>query len=105
VRTIAATYLWAGLFAAVPGIMLAARYNAGNMEYGLEYDYDSIAAVLVGGNAISGGRGSVIRTFAGIVLIGVVQNLLLLNGFRQEWQIFIIGAVVLLVIMLQTLDR
>ena len=98
-------YLWAGLFAAIPGILLTARYNSGSMEYALEYDYDAIAAVLVGGNSIIGGRGSLIRTLVGVLLIGAVQNLLLLHGFRQEWQLFIIGVVVLAVIMLQKAEH
>lgn len=101
-RTVAATYLWAGLFCAVPGIMLAARYNSANMEYGLGYDYDAIAAVLVGGTPIHGGEGSVLRTLAGVAIIATVQVLVLLHGIRQEWQYLITGLIVLFVIMLHT---
>lgn len=104
-RTVTAAYCWAGLFVAVPGIMLATRYNAANMEYGIGYDYDAIAAVLVGGTAIHGGEGSVLRTFAGIVVIAVVQVVLILHGFRQEWQYLITGLIVLLVIMLHTVGN
>lgn len=101
-RSITGAYFWAGLFTAVAGIMLAARYNSANMEYGLGYDYDAIAAVLVGGTAIEGGRGSVVRTLAGIIVIAVVQVILLLHGFRQEWQYLVSGIIVLFVIMLHT---
>jgi ribose/xylose/arabinose/galactoside ABC-type transport system permease subunit len=104
-RTITGAYFWAGLFTAVSGILLAARYNAANMEYAVGYDYDAIAAVLVGGTAIAGGQGSVVRTLAGVLVIGVVQMVLLLRGFRQEWQITIVGLVVLAMIMLQTAER
>lgn len=103
-RTVTATYAWAGLFVAVPGIMLAARYNTANMLYGIGYDYDAIAAVLVGGTAIHGGEGSVARSFAGIVVIAVVQVLLILHGFREEWRYLITGLIVLFVIMLQTVE-
>jgi len=72
------------------------------MEYGLNYDYDAIAAVLVGGTAIQGGQGSVLRTLVGVLVIGVVQIVLLLYGLRQEWQILITGLIVLGVIMLHT---
>ena len=101
-RTVTGAYLWAGLFTAVSGIMLAVRYNLANMEYGLNYDYDAIAAVLVGGSAIQGGEGSVLRTLVGVLIIGVVQIVLLLYGLRQEWQILFTGLIVLGVIMLHT---
>ena len=57
-RTITGAYLWAGFFTSLAGIMLAIRYDAANMDYGVAYDYDAIAAVLVGGTAIGGGHGS-----------------------------------------------
>lgn len=101
-RTVAGAYVWAGVFTATAGILLGARYNQANMEYGIGYDYDAIAAVLVGGTAIQGGQGSAVQTLAGVVLISVVQVLLLLHGFRQEWQYLIAGLIVLLVVMLQT---
>jgi ribose/xylose/arabinose/galactoside ABC-type transport system permease subunit len=104
-RTVAGAYVWAGLFAAVPGIMLAIRYGSANMEYGIGYDYDAIAAVLVGGTAIQGGQGSALRTFIGALVIAVVQVLLLLHGFRQEWQYLIAGVIVLAVIVLQGIGR
>jgi ribose/xylose/arabinose/galactoside ABC-type transport system permease subunit len=100
-RTVTGAYLCAGLFSAVSGILLAMRYSAASMEYGMNYDYDAIAAVLVGGTAIGGGQGSVLRTLAGVLVIGVVQMLLLLNGLRQEWQLLITGAIVLAMILLQ----
>jgi ribose/xylose/arabinose/galactoside ABC-type transport system permease subunit len=100
-RTLTGVYLWASLFSAVSGIMLATRYNSASMEYGINYDYDAIAAVLVGGTAMSGGRGSAWRTLAGVMVIGLVQMLLLLHGLRQEWQLLITGLIVLAMIMLQ----
>lgn len=101
-RSITGAYVVAGIFAAVPGIMLGSRYGLANMEYGIGYDYDAIAAVLVGGTAIHGGEGNVLRTFLGIVVIAVVQVIVLLYGFRQEWQYLITGLIVLGVIMLHT---
>jgi ribose/xylose/arabinose/galactoside ABC-type transport system permease subunit len=101
-RTVAGTYLWAGMFVAVPGIMLAARYNSASMDYGAGYDYDAIAAVLVGGTPIHGGEGSVVRTIIGVVVIAVVQVIVLLHGIRQEWQYLITGLIVLFVVMLHT---
>ena len=101
-RTVTGAYVWAGVFTATAGILLGSRYSQANMEYGIGYDYDAIAAVLVGGTAIQGGQGSIIQTMAGALLISVVQVLLLLHGFRLEWQHLITGLIVLTVVMLQT---
>jgi ribose/xylose/arabinose/galactoside ABC-type transport system permease subunit len=98
--TIIGAYSCAGLFSAIAGVMLALRYGRASMEFGLGYDYSAIAAVLVGGTAISGGQGSAIRTFAGMMIIGIVQVVLLLHGFRQEWQYLITGVIVLGIVML-----
>ena len=100
-RTITGAYLWAGFFTSLAAIMLAIRYDAANMDYGVAYDYDAIAAVLVGGTAIGGGHGSALRTFAGAMVIAAVQVMLLLKGLRQEWQYLAAGLIVLAVIVLQ----
>ena len=100
-RTVTGAYLWAGLFTSLAGIMLAIRYDSANMDYGVAYDYDAIAAVLVGGTAIGGGHGSALRTFAGAMVIAAVQVMLLLKGLRQEWQYLAAGLIVLAVIVLQ----
>ena len=100
-RTITGAYLWAGVFTSLAGIMLAIRYDSANMDYGVAYDYDAIAAVLVGGTAIGGGSGSALRTFAGAMVIAAVQVMLLLKGLRQEWQYLAAGLIVLAVIVLQ----
>jgi ribose/xylose/arabinose/galactoside ABC-type transport system permease subunit len=101
-RTVTGAYVWAGGFTALAGIMLAIRYDSANMDYGVAYDYDAIAAVLVGGTAIGGGEGSALRTFAGAMVIAAVQVMLLLNGLRQEWQYLAAGLIVLAVVILQT---
>jgi ribose/xylose/arabinose/galactoside ABC-type transport system permease subunit len=100
-RTVTGAYLWAGLFTSLAGIMLAIRYDAANMDYGVGYDYDAIAAVLVGGTAIGGGQGSALRTLVGAIVIAAVQVMLLLHGLRQEWQYLAAGLIVLGVIVLQ----
>ncbi|MPZ59568.1 MAG: hypothetical protein GEU91_24455 [Rhizobiales bacterium] len=100
-RTVTGAYLWAGFFTSLAGIMLAIRYDSANMDYGVAYDYDAIAAVLVGGTAIGGGQGSALRTLAGAMVIASVQVMLLLQGLRQEWQYLAAGLIVLAVIILQ----
>jgi ribose/xylose/arabinose/galactoside ABC-type transport system permease subunit len=101
-KTISAAYLWSGMFTALAGILLAIRYGSATMSYGIGYEYDAISAVLVGGISIHGGTGSMWRTLAGIFVIALIQAVLLLRGFRQEWQFFFLGVIVLGVIALQT---
>jgi ribose/xylose/arabinose/galactoside ABC-type transport system permease subunit len=83
-------------------VLLTSRYNYGSIEYAAGYDYDAIAAVLVGGTVIKGGEGSVLRTLVGAIVIGVIQVVLVLQGLRTEWQYLIAGLIVLGVIALQT---
>jgi ribose/xylose/arabinose/galactoside ABC-type transport system permease subunit len=99
-RTISLAYVWAGLFTAVSGILLAARYNQGNMSLAMQYDYDAITAVLVGGTAIQGGDGSMIRTLLGVAVISIIQVVLLLHGFDAAWRHLVAGLVVLVVVVL-----
>jgi ribose/xylose/arabinose/galactoside ABC-type transport system permease subunit len=102
---ITVAYIIAGACSAVSGVLLAARYGSGDMELGTGYDYTAIAAVLVGGTAIGGGSGSVVRTLIGVTVIAVIATVLLLRGFSQQWQYLITGLIVLAVIMLHTIGE
>jgi ribose/xylose/arabinose/galactoside ABC-type transport system permease subunit len=104
-RAVTAAYVLAGACSAVSGVLLAARYGSGDMELGTGYDYTAIAAVLVGGTAIGGGSGSVVRTLVGVTVIAVIATVLLLRGFSQQWQYLITGLIVLAVIMLHTIGE
>lgn len=104
-RTVTGCYLIAGLFTGLSGVLVAARFGSGSMEFGVGYDYNAISAVLVGGTAIGGGSGSVLRTMIGVVVIAVLQSLLLLRGFDSQFQYLLIGLIVLAAIMLQAKRR
>ncbi len=104
-KAITVAYVLAGACSAVSGVLLAARYGSGDMELGMGYDYTAIAAVLVGGTAIGGGSGSVVRTLIGVTVIAIIATVLLLRGFSQQWQYLITGLIVLAVIMLHTIGE
>jgi len=101
-RTNTGAFAWAGFFASVAGIMLAARFAQGDITFAQGFDYSAVAAVLVGGTSMTGGRGSVMRTLVGILFITVVQVVLVLDGLDLQWQYFNLGAIVLAVIMIPT---
>lgn len=90
-----ATYLANGLLVGLAGVMLAARLGAGVPNAGVGYELDVIAAVVVGGTALIGGRGSVIGTLIGAVFIGVLNNALNLANVDPYLQRIVVGVVIL----------
>jgi ribose/xylose/arabinose/galactoside ABC-type transport system permease subunit len=82
-------------------VLIAARYSSGDKQHGIGYDYHAISAVLLGGTAIQGGRGSVVHTLIGAFLLATMQGLLLLHGFSTQMQYLLTGVLVLGAIMLQ----
>jgi ribose/xylose/arabinose/galactoside ABC-type transport system permease subunit len=98
-------YVFAGVFATISGVLLAARYGSADMDLGGGYDYGAISAVLVGGTSIHGGSGSILQTGLGCVVIALVQSTLLLRGYSQEMQYLITGLIVLGVILLQSAGK
>ncbi|GAB2959213.1 ABC transporter permease [Amycolatopsis acidiphila] len=92
-----------GLLAALAGIVHAGQLNFGGPNDGAMYELDAIAAVVIGGTSLSGGRGSVVGTVAGALLVGVLRNILALNNVDSNVQLLIIGLVIVLAAGLQRL--
>ncbi len=85
-----------GLLAALAGIVHAGQLNFGGPNDGAMYELDAIAAVVIGGTSLMGGRGSVVGTVAGALLVGVLRNILALNNIDSNIQLLIIGLVIVL---------
>ena len=100
-RTISLAYCMAGFYSGLAGIMAAARYQTADLELGAGYDYEAIAAVLIGGVAIQGGMGSAWRVFAGAVVFAAAGTLLVLRGYSTEVQRLLTGVLIFCVICLQ----
>ena len=98
---ITAAYALAGFFAALGGFLLAVRLDSGDMQMGVGLEYQAIAAVLVGGVAVEGGRGSVWGTLGGVIAIAAMNAIALLWGFGIETQRLIVGGAVLAVVVSQ----
>lgn len=86
--------------AALAGILVGAFNQHASLLIGETFSLDAIAAVLVGGTAVTGGRGSVTRTVIGALLIGTVSDLLLLRGYNSAVQILVKGMIVLLAMII-----
>lgn len=95
-----AAYLIAGALAAVGGIMVTSRLDSAQPNAGVSYELDSIAAVVIGGASLSGGRGSVLGTVQGAMIIGVLNNGLVLLNVSPFWQQVVKGAVILLAVII-----
>ncbi|MCB8883575.1 ABC transporter permease [Acidisoma cellulosilytica] len=97
-RLIAATmfcYGFAGAAAALAGSLIASSSAQGNLTYGIDLDFNAIAAVLVGGVSIRGGRGRVGDAVVGAMFLSIIGNVLLVSGVSYEYQLVVKGAVVL----------
>ncbi|MBV9846514.1 MAG: ABC transporter permease [Kutzneria sp.] len=92
-----------GLLAALAGIIHAGQLNQGSPNDGAGYELDAIAAVVIGGTSLSGGRGSVIGTVTGALLLGVLNNILALNDIDSNIQLLIKGLVIIFAAGLQRL--
>ena len=88
-------YTLGGLLAGAAGLIVTARLDSAQPNAGLGYELDSIAAVVIGGTSLSGGRGSVFGTVSGCLIIGVLNNGLFLLDVSPFWQQVVKGFVIL----------
>ena len=88
-------YTLGGGLAAVAGLLVTARLDSATPNAGLGYELDSIAAVVIGGTSLSGGRGSILGTVLGCLIIGVLNNGLFLLNVSPFWQQVVKGVVIL----------
>lgn len=93
-------YTLAGALAAIGGIMVTSRLDSAQPNAGMSYELDAIAAVVIGGTSLSGGRGTIIGTVLGAIIIGVLNNGLVLLDVSPFWQQVVKGMVILLAVMI-----
>lgn len=91
-------YVISGFCAGVSAFLLTSRLNTAEQVAGQSYELRAIAAVVIGGTSLFGGEGSVIGTFIGATLIGVLENGMVLLGVSPNWQPIIIGAITVLAV-------
>ncbi len=98
-------YVLSGVSAAISGIILASRLGSGQPNAGVMFELDAIAAVVVGGTSLMGGKGTIVGTFIGALIIGELNNGLNLVGVEPYLQKVILGLVILLAVLLDQLKK
>ncbi len=98
-------FTMSGAFAAFAGIMYAARMQAGRYSYGDGDEMSVIAAVVLGGTAMSGGTGSVIGALFGSVLMGMMNNAVILANLSSAQQTMIKGGIIILAVAISNLSQ
>ncbi len=98
-------YVISGALAGLASLLLAARLSSGIPQSGQGYELQSIAAVVVGGTSLMGGRGSIGGTFVGALLIGVLYNVMNLLNVQSYAQEVVLGAVILVAVLLDELRK
>ncbi|WP_439943086.1 ABC transporter permease/substrate-binding protein [Streptomyces sp. BBFR115] len=100
-----AIYALSGLFAAAAGIVLAARLSSAQPQAANGYELDAIAAVVIGGASLAGGTGKASGTLIGALILAVLRNGLNLLSVSAFWQQVVIGVVIALAVLLDTVRR
>lgn len=99
-RVVFSTYLISGVLAGLAGLILTARTTAALPQAGIAYELDAIAAVVIGGTSLSGGRGTLTGTIFGALIIGTINNGLDLLGVSSYYQQVVKGAIIVGAVLL-----
>ncbi len=97
-RVQATTFVIAGFMTAVGAVLMSARLNSGSPNYGQTLELQAIAAAVVGGASLAGGRGNILATLMGAMTIVIVQNGLNLNAVSSSVQNIVLGLIILLAV-------
>jgi inositol transport system permease protein len=104
-RQIRMTYLLGGVLVGIAGVMLNARMMAGHPNVGPGYEFDAITATVVGGTSFSGGFGSMYCVVLGGVIIGIINNLMILMGVDTSWQMVVKGILIAMAVALDIMTK
>jgi ribose transport system permease protein len=88
-------YALAGAVTGVAGVLIAARLNSAQPALGQGYELEAIAAVVIGGTSLAGGRGTILGTLIGALIMSVMTNGLRILSVAPEWQIVATGAIII----------
>ncbi len=95
------TYIFCGALTALAGIIHSAQLLQGNPNDGVGFELDAIAAVVIGGTSLMGGKGNIIGTFCGVLMIGLLSNILGLHGIQKDFQLMLKGLIIVAAVLFQ----
>ncbi|WP_253905760.1 ABC transporter permease [Arthrobacter sp. H5] len=94
-------YILAGVAAGIAGVMMLGRTTAGTSTHGLLYELDAIAAVVVGGTLLIGGRGTIMGTVLGVLIFSTLTNVFIQNNLDTSVQALAKGLIIVVAVLLQ----
>lgn len=98
------TYIFSGLMSSIAALVMISRMMAVDPTYGKDAEMDAIAAVVIGGTSMMGGKGSLWGTIIGVLLVGFLRNALNLAGINPFWQGSAVGAVIIIAVLTEKLS-
>ncbi len=104
-RVLLGVYVLAGVFYGIASLLSVARIGAGDPNAGQTENLDAITAVVLGGTSLFGGRGIILGTLVGALIVGVFRNGLTLMGVSSVYQILVTGVLVILAVMTDQMSR
>jgi ribose transport system permease protein len=100
-RTQTFAFVCCGTLAALAGFIHTGQLYQGNPNDGIGYELDAIAAAVIGGTSLSGGKGTVTGTLAGVLIIGLLNNIFGLHGMQKDFQFILKGVIIIIAVLLQ----
>jgi simple sugar transport system permease protein len=94
-------YLLSGLLAGIAGVLFVAQYRQGKPDAGAGLELDAIAAVVIGGTSLMGGRGSLSGTFVGVLIFGLLSDILQLQNIDSNVQLVMKGLIIVCTVLVQ----
>lgn len=95
------TYSIAGALSALAGVLYVAQFRQGKPDAGIGLELDAIAAVVIGGTSLMGGRGAIMGTLVGVLIFGFLSNILQLNNIDSNTQLILKGIIIVAAVLLQ----
>ncbi|MFS0853825.1 ABC transporter permease [Microbacterium sp. 179-I 3D4 NHS] len=96
-------YMFAGAFTGIAGVIIASRLDSAQPQIGTGYELQAIAAVIIGGTSLLGGRGSILGTVIGALIMSLLVNGLRIMSIQSEWQNIVVGIVILIAVFFDSL--
>ncbi|BDF57415.1 sugar ABC transporter permease [Christensenellaceae bacterium] len=97
-------YMISGLMAALGALLMSSRLMGVDATYGANYEMDTLAAVVIGGVAMTGGKGTLVGTAIGVVFMGLVKNGLDLLGVSPYWQTVTVGIIIIAALLIESIS-